>query len=457
MAANGTTATDSLSRRMSHNLSPVIAACITISLLCNTGLFAWSLAQVNATAVVSASIPAGGALGPATMYELSFSQVFHDVLSNRVSLIGVLVVVFSGVWPFVKLASLLACWVLPSPPLCTEVRGRVLDAVHALGSSSLADVVVVQVSAVAFHLHLSLVQLPGLAVDLTSFVLPGPGVFGLLAGTMASVLITHLVRSVHRHDQDDCQGRRRVFPARDRAQLSAFAAWGPRQHIFVAVLPIVASLAMACAALLPVARVEVGGLTRPFLESNEAVRSLSCMKIGANLPQAAALSSRWERTAITVAYFAGYLAFPIASPVLAGTLWLLPLPVSLQAGLLHVAEIMGALSALDVLGVMLVVGLPNLEHLSQWMVHTRCAAVETAAKPLTGLLPHADEGCFTLRAELQLVSASVLLIVSVAGRALRQNALARCQDAICERRRRAWPVSEAALGGTWRPDNLMMA
>ena len=74
-----------------------------------------------------------------------------DMWKSEVYLLAILVAVFSGIWPYVKLITLLLCWCLNESKLSPRVRERLLIILDILGKWSLLDSYVLIMMTVAFR------------------------------------------------------------------------------------------------------------------------------------------------------------------------------------------------------------------------------------------------------------------------------------------------------------------
>ena len=65
--------------------------------------------------------------------------------------LAILVLVFSGIWPYIKLLTLLFCWCINESKLSPRVRERLLIILDILGKWSLLDSYVLIMMTVAFR------------------------------------------------------------------------------------------------------------------------------------------------------------------------------------------------------------------------------------------------------------------------------------------------------------------
>lgn len=65
--------------------------------------------------------------------------------------LALVVAIFSGAWPYVKLLLMLWCWLATARQLSPATRGRILEVVDLLGKWSLLDVFILVMFMVAFR------------------------------------------------------------------------------------------------------------------------------------------------------------------------------------------------------------------------------------------------------------------------------------------------------------------
>ena len=190
------------------------------------GLFLSSNLSVGAEiggsiAVDRVSGGGGGAVGDAlpVLFEFSLKSSVQQMWDSHVYFLALLIGVFSGLWPYVKLACLAVCWLLPVA--AEEERGcsgslrftlfrrkRILRILDALGRWSLVDCMVMAMMIVAFRVTLDveedMMQMRGdsnsgrlsyMRVDLA--VSPGWGIYGFVIAAGFSLLLSSTALRLH--------------------------------------------------------------------------------------------------------------------------------------------------------------------------------------------------------------------------------------------------------------------
>lgn len=125
---------------LAADVRPAVAAAVTVGIWLVIALFAWINVQVSAELVLVVESPIGFALQPAPLYQVSIGNILNDMGKKGLTPVAVIIVLLSGVWPFLKLFGLLTCWLAPSTVLPPAHREAVLHTLHAHSKWSLVDV-----------------------------------------------------------------------------------------------------------------------------------------------------------------------------------------------------------------------------------------------------------------------------------------------------------------------------
>lgn len=140
------------------------------------------------------SFPDSKPLTLPSLFTFSLGNTVLEFYHAHIWALIFLVVVFSGLWPYVKLKLVLFAWSAPEWLATARKRERLLMLLDALSKFSLVDTFVLVIMLVAFRFHLDLVGISSIHV----FVTPGYGFYGFLVATGASLLIGHVMLFFHR-------------------------------------------------------------------------------------------------------------------------------------------------------------------------------------------------------------------------------------------------------------------
>ena len=76
---------------------------------------------------------------PPSLFDFGLYNTAKDMLEARIYSLFLLVVGFSGIWPYAKLILMLVAWVTPESILSKDTRGTMLLKLDALSKFSLVD------------------------------------------------------------------------------------------------------------------------------------------------------------------------------------------------------------------------------------------------------------------------------------------------------------------------------
>jgi len=188
-------------RSLAAQVSGVAGVSVLVLILAAMSIFGWANSQASASLVLRVTSPLGLDLLTPPVYQFGLNSLLKSIVTKGSTPVALVIALLSGVWPYVKLAGMLASWVLPDTVFPIRHREAFLSLLHAHGKWSLVDVAVVQVAMVAFHLQLSAPSkwLAGLSIaSLEIVVMPESGLYGLLGGTLLSIVLSHATLAYHR-------------------------------------------------------------------------------------------------------------------------------------------------------------------------------------------------------------------------------------------------------------------
>ena len=137
-----------------------------------------------------------------SLFDFGLINSVHDMWVAGSWVLSLLVAVFSGFWPYMKLVLMLISFCLPSSILSHKGREKILIILDATGKFSILDTYVMIMMLVACHFH---VQIPtviqslakdGAIVDV--FVYAAYVFITLIVGTLISLILSHIITHLHR-------------------------------------------------------------------------------------------------------------------------------------------------------------------------------------------------------------------------------------------------------------------
>lgn len=129
-----------------------------------------------------------------SVFDFGLKSTVVDMWDAGVYTLAVLILFFSGAWPYVKLLSMLLAWVAPPKLLSVARRETILVTLDVLGKWSLIDFFVMILMLCAFYFNIYIGQ--EIAVNVT--VLPRWGFYSFLLATMISLGLGHIILACHR-------------------------------------------------------------------------------------------------------------------------------------------------------------------------------------------------------------------------------------------------------------------
>jgi len=202
-------------------VSPVTRHCFTLSVLLTMGLFLWSNLSVGATVHVLLSL-AGTSVPLPSIFDYTLFNSVRDFWSSEAYALAILVMVFSGVWTYVKLSILLCLWWMPPSNMSPRVRDYVLHFLDATGKWCLVDTLMFVLLMVAMHFDIRLrstnPHMPDL-VEAKVETTPGWGLDSFVIATLLSLALTQV--ELHYHRIAIVHSQLQAVPAHTRQHVAA--------------------------------------------------------------------------------------------------------------------------------------------------------------------------------------------------------------------------------------------
>ena len=179
---------------------------IPLILLCNIALFISSNTSIGASVYLVVDF-AGHKLKSDSLFNFTLMSSIRDMWNARVFSLALLIAIFSGAWPYIKLLAMLFCWMSPSVLVSVRGREKILMILDALGKWSLIDTFILVFMMVVFSFN---VTIPPAAyhsfinnntsssTTITTFVVPQMGFHSFVLATIVSLVMTHVILVFHR-------------------------------------------------------------------------------------------------------------------------------------------------------------------------------------------------------------------------------------------------------------------
>lgn len=420
-----------------------------------------------------------------SLFDFALTNSVRDMWEAKVYPLSLLIAVFSGAWPYMKILMLFACWWVPTNKMSAKFRERVLMAVDALGKWSLIDNYILVIFMVAFSFHVELSDpkqmQPPSAVDV--YVNPQRGFYGFILATVLSLALTHIMLHYQRQQSSDIsedgeddgiasalrnqaassamsfqssnasESRRsaRQNPIAnadtdtdanaDRGSTAGDSSGGLWRDILVTPMLVASIVLQLVGAYVYAFRFTFRGAAAYLLELVDPSlieTSQSLLSLGARIPGVSdPAHGSFGPLVIQAVFYMFAFVVPIVQLVVLLVLWYTPLRLRRQFQLYTTAEILHAWSALEVFVVSILAALLELQQFVGFIVDPYCAqpdfglsvAINTVLQELNLPELRGDNKCFDVTTELdegcwELFASSVLSVL------VSRYVLYQCHDAL---------------------------
>ncbi|KAL6071759.1 Paraquat-inducible protein A [Balamuthia mandrillaris] len=390
---------------------------IPMVIVINVALF------INANISIGASVYAIVQLGLdevqlPPLFPFSLGSSVRDMWKAGVYPLSLLVAVFSGAWPYLKLILLFLCWMLPVRILSAKRRETVLRVVDALGKWSLIDAYIMILMLVAFHENIISPAVPESgtkagAAGAQFVVAPKSGFYLFLLATITSLVVTHVILACHRRAAN---WRRRHEIARLEHKLPSEAVGAHSFRVghtlvrctwlgraLVTVLLLITTALMIVGSVLESFSFRTEGLAAVAIEflGYPVQKDYSVLTLGEAIPAGAYNPNGVGVHLIQSTFFIFAVAVPLCHLVFLLTLWLAPLRPVVQKYMFMMTEVLNAWSALDVFVISIIAALLEIEQFAQFIIGDKCDLINEILKEyLQPVLPGMDK-CYDVVATLQ--------------------------------------------------------
>ena len=380
------------------NATRIIMPCAIVATVV---VFMVSNFSIGASVDIQISGPDGsGLLKIPTITTFSLGKTVREMYHARVYTLMTLVLVFSGIWPYIKLIMMLVSWICPLSVLSFQGREWLLIWLDALGKYSLVDSFVLVLMLVSFKFHIAF---PGVAT-IDSYVIPAFGFYLFLLATVLSLVIGHGVTFLHRFTTLP-----KTRPSSARQSLSRYrfkinnGIEGPRfvrfsrtANICWALITVVCAIFLCIGALDKSFTFEFQGLTGVVLGS-ERKTSYSLWTLGTSLPNSVEDPNSIGMRIIQYTFFFFALLVPFACLLNVTILFFVPMTLKKQQIVFMLAEIANAWSAVEVFLLSILASMLELSQFAAFMVGDHCDFMKA---PFFQDLFQGENTCFSVKSSV---------------------------------------------------------
>jgi hypothetical protein len=357
------------------------------------------------------------------LFTFSLVNTIKDMWKADAIPLSLVVAVFSGAWPYIKLLFMLTAWLCPTRWLKEGSRETMLRILDALGKWSLIDTYVMVMMLVAFRFHIPL--LPKEIEDghgvtsLDIFVRPDVGFHTFVIATVVSLVLSHVLLYFHRRAADH-----HIHP--EPATTPQAFGWhvyqgsDGEQYRFTwcgfasVVLMLLGTISIVLVgAIVPAFSFNFKGLAAGALDfehdamgyTNEHVlTNYSLVEVGEAIATSYEYPSQFAIRYIQVVFFLFALAVPVTHLLVMTIAWTYPMLPKTQRVYFLLAETLNAWAGIDVFFISVVAAILQIEKFAQFIIGDNCNGINVLVAKLidNGVLPpNMEATCFDVVAELK--------------------------------------------------------
>jgi hypothetical protein len=353
------------------------------------------------------------------LFNFSLVGTVRDMWHAKVYAIAICIVLFSGVWPYVKLLSMFVLWEISGKNVKASTRGKCLKFVDRLGKWSLFDSFVMTMFMVGFRFHLHVTEddddyddaskklSPSSFGDLDVVVTPKRSFYVFLFATVLSLVLGHVTLFLHRksvRSKTEVDDTATPLWRRDvnRPSVLLRTKMAAAQAVGVFLLLVAAIVFLAVGVNIPSIKFDFLGIAGYALGSSEKTRSYSLVKLAEALPHASidkyAGGSATMTSSETITIFFQHVGprfiqstlyvfavvAPLAQLLILCFLWIWPLTPRMQRRVQTMAEIFSAWSSLDVVLFAVVAAMLQIKQFANFVVGGGCLKFNTMLASIGG-------------------------------------------------------------------------
>jgi hypothetical protein len=180
-----------------------------VVILGNIGLFLSGHLSLGATVNIEATL-AGQSFTVGNFFEFSMAFSIVEIWNAGGKELAIMILLFSGVWPYTKQVITLALWFLPPTMVSVSKRGSTFLWLDALAKWSMVDIFVLVITVAGFRVSVKSPDVGFLPEDFYSLdllVVPMWGLYANMIAQIVSQLSSHLIVHYHRKIVADATAR----------------------------------------------------------------------------------------------------------------------------------------------------------------------------------------------------------------------------------------------------------
>ena len=381
---------------------------IPLAILFTIALFISSNSGTGASVFVVFQV--GRRIQVPSLFDFGLVNSVHDMWVAGSWVLSLLVAVFSGIWPYLKLILMLISFFLPTSILSHKRREKILIILDATGKFSILDSYVMIMMLVAFHFH---VEVPvtdqsqaekGSIVDV--FVYAAYGFVTLIVGTLISLLLSHIITHLQRN-LDEHPDQNKGEKAESNKSIMSFAKvkciGDVPFRIFISSMIFITLGLVIYGSLTNCFSFYFHGLAGYALDLLKIPphREYSIIQLGIDVPKAYETPDDSTIIFTQVIYFLTVLVIPLAFLVNIIILWFIPMKRKAQKFFYSTAEILNAWSCIDVFVIAIIASLTEITQFTKFIVGDKCDKIDPIIQKYFSKTLDGHDTCFEVQTYLE--------------------------------------------------------
>ncbi|KAH3761596.1 Paraquat-inducible protein A [Pelomyxa schiedti] len=383
-------------------------------LLFNIVLFISSNTSGVASVFIAFTTGGGRFISFDPLIVFTLGESVHDMWVAGVWPLALLLALFSGTWPFVKLVSALLLWITPCKILSVRNREKCLMVLDALGKWSFLDSYFMLLMMVAFQMTIIFpVHDPALYSFDTPFMIetyvePFYGFPSFLIATVLSLCLSHLILALHRYCEDQALTRTEEAP---NYICALFSAASPKAGIATKVLLIIG---MELLLLTSVAFLLLGISVHSFsFEFAGAAgwlldeigiptsQNYSIMSLALSLPDSSLNPNDFSVRLLQCVFLTSSVMLPILHMLTLAVMWVVPMRAKMHTAFYIFCEVLNAWGGIEVFVLALFASLLEVGQFVAFIVGGHCDTINQILVKYFDTALNGDDTCFDVVVKLQ--------------------------------------------------------
>jgi len=173
---------------------------VPVVLVVNIGFFLSGHLSLGASVNIEAQF-AGESFTVSNFFDFSMARSTVDIWNAGGKELAILILIFSGIWPYMKQLITLILWFLPTRFCSTNTRGNIFLWLDKLAKWSMVDIFVLVISIAAFRVSIGSPNVAFLTEDFYSvdlMVVPTWGLYANMIAQLLSQVSSHFIIHYHR-------------------------------------------------------------------------------------------------------------------------------------------------------------------------------------------------------------------------------------------------------------------